>query len=97
MTTNDKIKHFVTLTNQYTKKPCAEFKGQLDRVMSDYSISPVDRPNSYGARTYTCGGTRFRTFRGKLVTGALSNLVFYKIIEEEQAKPEIADWTGISM
>lgn len=95
MRVEDKIKHFVTLTNQYNKNGSPVYKHDLERVMEDYEIQPRDKPNKYGAQTFQCGRTIFRTFKGKLVTKAQSSLTFFKIIDEVVDRPDVLDWTSL--
>lgn len=81
----DKIKHFVTLINQFNKRPSPQTRKTLEEIMFRYQIEPIGKPNKYGAQEYCCGKVNFRTFRGKLVNSGLSGLTFFKVIE---AKPD---------
>jgi len=94
MDTLDKIKHFVTLKNQYTKNHSEQTLKTIKEIEFRYQITPLNKPNRFGAQEFKCGKTAFRVFQGKLVNKELSSLMFFKIIEDDRKdKKDLLDWS----
>lgn len=95
--TEDKIRHFVLLINQYEKKKMESIAQRLSTLRTEYGIRQIGQPNSYGARTFYCDNIMFRTFKAKTVTRTMSGLTFYKIVDNVKIHEDVLDLTHMDM